>query len=314
MQQQTTETGGKQAVVEREPDWTTWHLHLGTSARSAHDRVIGEVIAPAVDSVPERPWFFLRYWQAGPHLRLRIGDLSTEERRRLDALLEDRLAEAGRPAEDEEPLDREAYTADAARMTHGETGANRFVEELRSPGVHPADYAPETDRYGGVAMMPRTERLFQLSSELVRALLPQASSSARRSLIALRATMAAAAALGDATEQAQYYKHGVRLWSEWAAGYGLGREDLARLCRLDQGMAGVARRFTPDDHGPFAEWHRALAELAEEIRTGTARHPGEIVSSHVHMFHNRLGLPIHEELRTYAWLSQLYPAAEDASP
>jgi hypothetical protein len=31
--------------------------------------------------------------------------------------------------------------------------------------------------------------------------------------------------------------------------------------------------------------------------------PGRIVSSHAHMLHNRLGLGMLDELRTYAWLN-----------
>ncbi|MFD0776401.1 lantibiotic dehydratase C-terminal domain-containing protein, partial [Streptomonospora algeriensis] len=188
MQQQSASTDAAGEQGARRADWCAWHLHLGTSARSAHDRVLSEVVGPAVDSVPGRPWFFIRYWQAGPHVRLRIGDLDAQERRDLGALLADRLAEAGRLAEGEEPLSPEGYAADAQRMTVGETGGNRYVEEMRAPGVHPADYEPEVDRYGGAGLMPRAERLFQLSSELVRGLLPQSHSPARRALVALRAT------------------------------------------------------------------------------------------------------------------------------
>ncbi len=298
---------GPAGAGESRTAWTAWHLHLGTTARTAHDRVLTDVIGPAVDAVPGRPWFFIRYWQAGPHLRLRVGDLAPEERGHVEKLLEDRLAVAGGAAEGEDPLRESEYGAGAARMTVGETGRNRVVEDLLPQGVHPAAYEPESDRYGGAELMPRTERLFQLSSELVRAMTPHAQSQARRSVMALRATLSAAASFGDATEQAHYFARGVESWSSYAADYGHSREQLEQICHISDEVAAVGRKFDSAEHGPFAGWHRALAELSEEVRRSTSRHPGEIVSSHVHMLHNRLGLRMHEELRTYAWLARLHP-------
>lgn len=300
----TVDAGGGGTV------WSAWHLHLGTSARSAHDRVLSDVISPVIDAFPDRPWFFLRYWQGGPHLRLRVGDVTPEESVHLRSRLEERLEEAGRLADGEEPLQPEEYAQSATRMAEGETGRNRFVDDLLSPGVYPAVYEPEVDRYGGAGLMPRTELLFQLSSELVRAMMPHAHSHTRRSIMALRATMSAAASLGGATEQAYYYAQGMRSWREWVSGSGYGDDQLDRLCRIGDDVAAVGRRFDPAEHGPFADWHRALCELGAEVRRRTSRHPGEIVSSHVHMFHNRLGLRMPEELRTYAWLSRLYPVPE----
>lgn len=287
--------------------WNAWHLHLGTAARSAHDRVLSEVIGPVVDTVPARPWFFIRYWQAGPHLRLRIGDLEDAERDRVEELLAERFAEAGQPAEGEEPIRAEEYGQSAARMTVGESGRNRFVEDLLPPGVHRAVYEPEVERYGGPELMPRTERLFQLSSELVRAMMPHAQSQTRRAVMALRATISAAASLGDGLEQAHYYARGVESWSRYVADYGHSAEQIAQICHISDEVAAVGAKFHTGEHGPFAGWYRELSALCAEVRRRTTRHPGEILSSHVHMLHNRLGLRMHEELRTYAWLAHLHP-------
>ncbi|MFD7576694.1 lantibiotic dehydratase C-terminal domain-containing protein, partial [Streptomyces sp. NPDC059810] len=91
----------------RATDWTAWHLHLGTTARSAHDRVVTDVIGPTIrELAPGTPWFFIRYWQSGPHLRLRVGDLDTAARARVEAALTERLAAAGAPAPGEEPPGR----------------------------------------------------------------------------------------------------------------------------------------------------------------------------------------------------------------
>jgi thiopeptide-type bacteriocin biosynthesis protein len=281
--------------------WHPWHLHLASDARSLQDRVVTDVIAPVVGDLGGRPWFFIRYWQAGPHLRLRIGDLDEQSSASAEQSLRERLAAAGRLAADEEPVSQAGYRASAERFAAGERGTDRVVKDMLPPGVHRGRYEPEYDRYGGPGLMARTERLFQLSSELVIALLPHLSAAGTRAAAALRATLSAAAALGDATEQAAFYARGLAMWRGIAAGYGLPGERIELLCR-QAGAAGAGSDVDPGDHGSFGPWHVAIVRLAGELRRDGRDHPARVVSSHVHMFHNRLGLGLLEELRTYAWL------------
>jgi thiopeptide-type bacteriocin biosynthesis protein len=254
-----------------------------------------------IGDLGRQPWFFMRYWQAGPHLRLRIGDLDEQSAATAEQSLRDRLAIAGRLAADEVPVTEAGYQAGAERFATGERGTDRTVKGLLPPGVHRARYEPEYDRYGGRGLMARTEQLFQLSSELAITLLPQLSAAGTRAAAALRATLSAAAALGDTTEQAVFYARGLALWRGMTAGYGLPGERIELLCR-QAGAAGAGSAVDPGEHGAFGPWHAAIARLAGELRRDGHDHPGRIVSSHVHMFHNRLGLGPLEELRTYAWL------------
>jgi thiopeptide-type bacteriocin biosynthesis protein len=286
--------------------WHPWHLHVASEARSVLDRVVNDVIGPTIESTGGRPWFFIRYWQAGPHVRLRIGDLDEQSLEFVEASLAGRLQVAGKLAGDEQPVTEAGYQAGARRFAASEHGTDRVVQELLAPGVHRARYEPEYDRYGGPGLMPRTEQLFQLSSELVVALLPRLSRPGTRAAAALRATVSAAAALGGAAEQADFYAHGLAAWRDWAISYGFPAERVDLLCR-QAGIAGTDARVDPADHGQFARWHAAVVSLAEHIRWTGAGHPGRIVSSHVHMFHNRLGLGLLEELRSYAWLAGAFP-------
>ncbi|MFC9395532.1 thiopeptide-type bacteriocin biosynthesis protein [Streptomyces sp. NPDC057027] len=288
-------------------------------ARSAHDRVVTEVIGPAVDLFPDHPWFFIRYWQHGPHLRLRLGGLTTSETARVERLLQDRLGRAVRLQEGEEPVDRDTYLGHAQRLSALEE-PHRGVRPAgpRDPGSYPDTYVPETERYGGPALMPATERLFQLSSELVRAFLPRLPDSRSRSAMALRAAMSAGTALGGPADQALFYRHGLDAWRQMVgAGFRLSAEQLDRLCGTGWADAGAGQHRTappavdPAQHGPFGSWHTLLCDLADRIRTeGTVEHPGEVFFSHVHMLHNRLGLTVAEELQTYARLVHLFPFPE----
>ena len=290
-----TQDGADPATV-----WTTWHLHLASRARSVYDRVLLEAVAPVVGA-RDRPWFFLRYWQGGPHVRLRVGDLDPAAQEEAEAELAGRLAQAGVLREGEEPVDPAAYREDAARMVVTETirpdGAEG-VEELRPPGVYRAAYEPEFDRYGGVAFMPASERLFGLSSELALALLPHAPETQHRMMLAVRATVSAAAATGGPAEQERFYRGGLDFWRDWvAASSALDAERIDRLCA----MPAAGRTPDPGAHGPFGGWHEALAELAARL-AGAGRPPGPVLLSHVHMFCNRIGRSLIDEMQTYAWL------------
>ncbi|MFE2015028.1 thiopeptide-type bacteriocin biosynthesis protein [Streptomyces sp. NPDC059491] len=297
------------SAAEPRTDWTAWHLHLGTTARSAHDRVVTDVIGPTVrELAPGTPWFFIRYWQSGPHLRLRVGGLDAAARARVEAALGERLAVAGAPAPGEEPLDPAAYRSGAERLAAaGETGENTSVKALLPPGVHPAVYEPEFDRYGGAALMPAAESLFTLSSGLVLAALPKVTGERQRALLALRGTVAVAAAVGDPAERAYYYAHGLGAWRAWAAEAGHPAGLLDTITRIEGAVT-----LDPGAHGPFAGWHARLAAHADEIRAHSTVHPGMVLFSHAHMLHNRLGLSLLEELRTYAVLAHAFPVPEHA--
>ncbi|MEV5437768.1 thiopeptide-type bacteriocin biosynthesis protein [Streptomyces sp. NPDC052682] len=291
--------------------WSAWHLHLGTTARSAHDRVLTDVIGPTVGELPPgTPWFFIRYWQSGPHLRLRVADLDPDTYARVEQALRGRLAVAGRLADGEEPLAEEAYQEGAARLAAaGETGVNTTVRALLPPGVHRAGYDPEYERYGGPHVMPAAESLFHLSSALVLRLAPGLTGGARARL-ALRGTLSAAVALGGPADRAHYFARGLAAWRAWASSAGHSEELLDRITRIDQDPATA--RVPQDAHGPFTGWYEALAAHAAVIRLHSPVHPGMILFSHAHMLHNRLGLSLLEELRTYAWLSHVFPAAAPA--
>ena len=161
---------------------------------------------------------------------------------------------------------------------------------MLAPGVHRADYEPEFDRYGGTTLMPATEDLFRLSSELVLRLTPAVTTEARRSLLALRGTLSAAVALGAPVERAYYYAHGLGAWRSWAKEAGYPDDLLDRITRIDQ--APATTMIAPEAHGPFTAWHEALAAHAADIRRTSPVHPGMILFSHAHMLHNRLGLSL----------------------
>ncbi|MFD4175378.1 MULTISPECIES: thiopeptide-type bacteriocin biosynthesis protein [Streptomyces] len=317
---ETARAGGGAGPGGPDTVWRTWHLHVPSGDRSAHDRVVVDTVGPVLRTLPGSPWFFLRYWHGGPHVRLRIGDLTDDQAASAERLLAGRLADAGRLREGETAMDPADYARTAASMTTaGDQPSHQEVTGMLEPGVHRFAYHPEYERYGGRELMPESERLFELSSRLVLAFLRREPSTGARALLALRATVCAARALGDdPAEQAAFYDHGLRAWRTWAAGYGYTERQLDELYGAARPTDELRAKVTGGDTtGPLAPWQAALTGLSDRIRRETPLHPAQVTVSHVHMLHNRLGLRAVEEYQTYARLARLFPARsapEGASP
>jgi thiopeptide-type bacteriocin biosynthesis protein len=123
--------------------WLYAKLYGGTANA---DRVLREVIAPMVQ--PGEPWFFVRYADPDPHLRVRFDG---DPERRLRELRE-RLAAAGEPCW-------------------------RIVLDT---------YEREVERYGGPRGIELAEQVFAADSDAVLAILAGDPDDERRWLLALR--------------------------------------------------------------------------------------------------------------------------------
>jgi thiopeptide-type bacteriocin biosynthesis protein len=195
----------------------------------------------------------------------------------------------------------------------GELGAAlpaRDAATLLPPGVHPAVYEPEFERYGGRDLMGRSEDLFALSSRLVLAFLAQPRDTAARAVLALQATAAALHTLPDVPARIAFCEAGLASWRDWCLRLGHSAEQVDATVealrdpgRLSPALSRVLSRHfeQPVTEGPLASWYAAHAE-ATGVWAETAAGPGRILFSHTHMLHNRLGLGVLDELATYGRL------------
>jgi len=288
--------------------WTAWHLHLDSPAHTASDRVLTHVVAPLARATGH-PWFFIRYWQGGPHIRLRVRDLSAAQADDLAQRLGHGLAQWGPRRNGELPVNDDAYADDAGRHARGETGDGRAVDELMPLGVYARSYEPELERYGGDQLMPASEEIFVHSSGLVSSLLPLLPTMQRRRGVALRLARASAESLGGSLERAVFYEIGRRSWAAWATSYGYSEAVVAAHAELPG-------RACNDSPAPvwLNAWGSCVADLVTTLREAGHPVPGAVVASQVHMSHNRLGVGILDELSTYARLAAAHPAPVEAVP
>ena len=123
------------------------------------EAILTDALQPFVARTLQRgladQYFFIRYWERGPHLRLRFyGDtqiLETKLKPELTAHFNDYMAS--------HPTKREAWAEEAA--VKGDWYPNNSVQYIT--------YEAEVARYGGEAGMPIGEKQFQASSNAVLA-------------------------------------------------------------------------------------------------------------------------------------------------
>ena len=276
--------------------WRAWHLHLSRLEVSASDHVVRHVVGAAVDAVFEgptpAPWFFVRYWQYGPHVRLRVANLEPDRAERLDALLRARMGEvrAGAPRLTDEEYRRQAAPLAAA----GEGGHVLDVGELWPPGVYQHLYQPEFDRYGGAGLLAQSERLFQAASELALGFLRLDPPEAARRGLGLRATQAALAALADDQGRRRFCLRAAAGWQAWAGRRQEAEGGWTKSLAPAVALPAPVQRWSDQVNSAMTRWRRATNEEQAQ----------RILHAHIHMLHNRLGLSVGQEQNHYRALAE----------
>ncbi|USX56355.1 lantibiotic dehydratase C-terminal domain-containing protein [Lentzea sp. HUAS12] len=145
--------------------WVCLHVHLS----HRQDDYLRDVVRPLFQSMMDGELvdrcFFLRYWQEGPHIRVRLHPRISADRARIrHALLEnssDWLREG--PAAPE--IDERSWL-DAVRPWAAAEGERDVLPPLPHGSLVESTYRPEHDRYGRGAVLEAVERHFTDSSRL----------------------------------------------------------------------------------------------------------------------------------------------------
>lgn len=146
-----------------------------------------DVVAPLKDDLAARAlatdMFFLRYWDGGPHLRLRVLPSDPALRSAIETLIEARFAAyfIGSPSSDSGR--DEEYARSAAILGRWEGAA--YSERLyANNSVEFIPYRREHDRYGSGVAIIAAERHFTESSTIVLNLLTTGMSDDQRTAAA----------------------------------------------------------------------------------------------------------------------------------
>ncbi|WP_285733046.1 thiopeptide-type bacteriocin biosynthesis protein [Nocardiopsis sp. ATB16-24] len=298
--------------------WSAVYVYLHRE-RDRIDAFLLDHLAPRAEELVSRgrakAWFFLRYWDGGPHLRVRFLDADPEAIREFSQSMREAAEKTSGEAV---ALDSAAYYADLPQAdTERWHGDGDVVEAV---------YEPETERYGGPRALEVCEDFFCTSSAIALAVLRSAPRTDQRQVVAADLTSLAFGILGlsdvEAVRQARGYHAAWDYSAEVARGVSRAREEAEALfhsspSRWLQRRTRVERLVAGAGSSTHHLWHRALGETVARLRRLHQERPltndlTRIVWSLLHMNNNRLGLDIEDE-RRIAWLLSLsYPRWEPA--
>ncbi len=274
------------------PEWLSTYLYFtGDLYGRECDRVLLDVVAPFVEGVERRGhrWFFIRYHEHGPHVRLRVLGPPTW------------LAHDVLPA--------------IAQMAKTSSGIDRvtFVE-----------YEPEIDRYGGSRGIDLAEELFHHSSCTALALLRKIRTSDRAAVLG-KAVLAMVVLLHafvgrrhEAARLAELYGTSYLrlqvpdpgLQARWQASFEQGfNRQVDRFPDYIESTWMALEAGTPltDELDVYRDRMQEMAAALEGLRVaGRLLEMGpeerdeslvwrRIVTSYLHMMNNRLGVSIRQE-------------------
>lgn len=235
--------------------------------------------------------FFLRYWDGGPHLRLRLlppsdsdSDLvtagtadtaDTADSAEVERLALDRLRRylASHPAPESTAV--AGYPRLAPRLAGREGVTDYLRQPLPNNTVHAIAYAPETDRYGEGPALAAVEDHFAESSRIALGLIAAGATMGHRHTTALCAIMLGWLAAGRAPAPVTDPELEERYLASRAALHTL----TVRVAEIANGTS------TLPASGALTAWWRSIG--AEPVR--------RVADLCAHLLCNRLGLSYPDE-------------------
>ncbi|MFB7909112.1 thiopeptide-type bacteriocin biosynthesis protein [Kitasatospora sp. NPDC056076] len=169
--------------------WVSAHLFY----HGDQDAVITGVVKPVVERLSRAGlvdgFFFLRYWEGGPHVRLRLRT-RPEHVQEARSAVEETAAEFYRTTPSTSGLTERAYAESAAELAALERMADHDTVLHPDNSVAFVDYVPETGAFGTGRSLEAVEKQFMASSVLALQLIARGRTAGQRAMDAF-AMMAA---------------------------------------------------------------------------------------------------------------------------
>lgn len=306
-------------------------VHIFYNVKDLRAVVLG-CIDPLVQRLKRRglisSFFFIRYWEGGNHVRLRLLPRSPEEAEAVRAEVDGEVASflKNQPSMlDPDPDEMRAVIRSLYEFEHGADAFAREFSEREIP-IYPNNsycyipYAPEFGRYGGAIGVDLAERTFAISSEIAIQALRDNNARMHANVLGLAFQLTLNFALAffrtrEAT--ARFFDHFVGFFGKLETPVQvLERLDqcfdmqserfLSYVCQLE----AIHQRLMADGEHHIGRYIRHAHEMRDTIVD--AFEAGELefsfaaptagdalfmlVTSYIHMTNNRLGLLIFEEV------------------
>ncbi|MGH3874986.1 MAG: thiopeptide-type bacteriocin biosynthesis protein [Pseudonocardiaceae bacterium] len=309
--------------------WVSVHLYY----HDALDDLLRGAVRPLVGKLAARKlidgFFFVRYWQGGPHARLRVRLRDQAQTQLVERLIEARIGRFFACHPSQTVVRAEDYLRAAGRLAQHEFGFVGPVSGDASPDSHRHSrdetvveplqpnnslryvaYVPEEDRLGGPAGVAAFEPHFMDSAAIALDVIAANPSGQRRTGRTLAMMLlAAAVVLPDPQRLARFFRYSYRNWATRNAAGDPDRRaryeaqfeqqyqrqcaqlsDVAQRLR-DQARPGVGTHLDAIS----TRWMASVAVLADRLTSQRSTGVESLLFQCLHKHNNRLGVKVAEE-------------------
>ncbi|WP_427338053.1 thiopeptide-type bacteriocin biosynthesis protein [Caloranaerobacter sp. DY30410] len=271
--------------------WDSYHIFIHET--NLHDVFLVKFFSKFIRKLEDNnlldKYFYIRYWQGGPHIRFRVkkrGENGKYIRQELNKIFDEFNLEYNnslilKPEDyyrnhkfDGQPVKKEdLYWCD-----------NRTIVEI--------PYIPEIDRYGGENVIELSEDLFHISSRLSLLILEKIEDNPNKKIIAaLDLFSVAIQILEDKAKFNEIYS------SFWAKH----RNEKINYSKLTQKLIDIYSsryHYIKDNlkNIQYNDWYMNLKTILDNIVKNQTKYKTQnqarisILASHIHMMNNRLGV------------------------
>jgi thiopeptide-type bacteriocin biosynthesis protein len=260
-------------------------------------------------------WFFIRYPEAGLHIRIRIGERAAA----VYPMVMDRLTAACKGLATREPPHPSVID-----FGHVDSLGRRFA-----PGEHfETAYEPETVRYGGESALEINEHLFRISSGIAVSAIARTSHDRKKRLtLASDLMLMTAASIADLVEPQSFIAEYAAAWRNlWPSTPANNPDQMPQTGAALPRLAALHKMLDGSSAQPnlTSSWGVALSQARSRFRS--VFDAGQLVSpksgrlltreidyplalrsmfaSQLHMLNNRLGFWPNAEIQMGEWLSE----------
>ncbi|MFF4323638.1 thiopeptide-type bacteriocin biosynthesis protein [Streptomyces sp. NPDC001568] len=275
-----------------ESPWVSAHIfHQGDTDQLILG-VLGPLTARLRDTGLSDADFFLRYWEGGPHVRLRVSVPAVENRGPVRTAISTACDAWFRDHPSVPYLDQEQYTRQAGVLAAREGMTAHATRLYPNDSVRFIPYRREYRRYGTGEHMAAVERHFAESSGIALSLLEAGAGPEERQTAAYCMLLIAwfTAVESDPT---RVEAEGPGNWAEWIRPEFEGHFDRRRatLISLLRSMRQLALRVGDlPEAGNLARWAHSVRRLA-----GSAPDRARVLDACAHLLCNRLGVQLDQE-------------------
>lgn len=286
-------------------DWRALHIfYHAIDKREKLIMRIHDIVSPLISEGRMSQWFYINYWEGGPHVRLRMKDISEADLACVRAELEKYLAEEPSVSS----VSKEQYY-----RNHKFDGTAQDADSLPWYGdntVEEIPYEPEVERYGGSSCIGIAEEFFMASSETAVNIIRNVPASP-----GVRLSLASDLYLASFDKCGLLDRNFLEKVSVfWKVYSDEGIEKMTADPRTRDVFVNKLKNYDRNSGSQIVRnWHGMIGDYFAEVseRTGNRNLAAMVLISQMHMLNNRLSVPPAYEYMIIKMLAEALGGKDD---